>query len=488
MKVTTIRDNSITCTIKLPLDPVPGFKEIMEYHPINQNTYKKLKKHYKDVIPFIGAGLSAEIYPTWKKSLYALCNNITNPQKKFLFETEIEQDTFIAASDISHYLGEFAFTQSVIDVFSEGKIIPYISQLLNMPVGILAGIFDDNPVITTNFDRILENTYTQLGNPFDFVKGPTTDSNILLNAFQQNKHVLYKIHGDIGYEDTDTDTLIFTKEQYNKYYQSNSVLVQNLSKWLTGKTMLFVGCGLCQDYTVTLLESLLKTEEYRRSLMHFAIIDCVPDDFDNRLSELGRLHILPIFFPTGNWDALTIILKQLFIDTALPQAMYEAYKEYYLYCTLNEHSFKEELFKYYQRYPHYNGFLELYAETLFIDVRNFQYDSINVLKNIYLNNIYNYEIQLIYIDVIFLAGERFQRKKDDCIQELESIIEKTTFQHVKVIAYHHCILLSEGIYQAEKYKELMDDACGDEWSSPEYSKFILAAQRHIDSIYDGKYL
>ena len=42
------------------------FEEIMGYHPRNDKIYRQIVKQFKNIVPYIGAGLSADIMPTWK--------------------------------------------------------------------------------------------------------------------------------------------------------------------------------------------------------------------------------------------------------------------------------------------------------------------------------------------------------------------------------------------------------------------------------------
>ncbi len=54
------------------------FEEIMGYHPRNDKIYRQIVKQFKNIVPYIGAGLSADIMPTWKEALRKLCDNITD--------------------------------------------------------------------------------------------------------------------------------------------------------------------------------------------------------------------------------------------------------------------------------------------------------------------------------------------------------------------------------------------------------------------------
>lgn len=167
--------------------------------------------------------------------------------------------------------------------------------------------------MTTNFDRVLETAYSKNGNPFDQVIH--FKSNDVLDQLRQgNRHGLYKIHGDIGKEMIEYSNIIFTKKQYENAYSLDGELVGELSKWFSGKMMLFLGCSLKQDHYLELLQRIV---HLNNGLVNYAIIECEEEKTaSQKARELSDdLGIRVIYYPKGHHEAVRVILEKLLEDT-----------------------------------------------------------------------------------------------------------------------------------------------------------------------------
>lgn len=67
------------------------FKKIMEYHPDNSRIFAKIKKQLNQIVPFVGAGLSAFCYPQWKKTLERIAVSVTNSANKKAVQADIKE-------------------------------------------------------------------------------------------------------------------------------------------------------------------------------------------------------------------------------------------------------------------------------------------------------------------------------------------------------------------------------------------------------------
>ena len=100
------------------------------------------------------------------------------------------------------------------------------------------------PVITTNFDRLLERTFELAGKRFEvIVCGAKPD--MINRAMQQSRRRLLKLHGDWE-ESTDR---ILTKSEYDRHYGAGASpftqtlpLPRILKALLTGRSVLFLRC------------------------------------------------------------------------------------------------------------------------------------------------------------------------------------------------------------------------------------------------------
>ena len=381
------------------------FEEIMGYHPRNDKIYGQIVKQFNNIVPYIGAGLSAGIMPTWKEALRKLCDNITDSKEKERIISLVEVDLFDTVSELEKYFGTFNFCKDVVELFSENHIDSWDSKLLEMSVGQLAALFPESPVITTNFDRVLEHAFIQSGHMFEHILGPTAPFGLLADALQSHSHILYKIHGDIGRNNTDYKSFIFSKEQYEQYYSDGTQLVKQLSDWLKGKFMLFIGCSLEDDYPIRLLNQIVHEEDYKNSLTHFAIINCKAEKLDKRSLELGDKHISAIFYPDGEWDCVNVILKKLYEDTIFPTILERAGKLRDLYSLTRKNAFKADVYDIYIHNPKNWELATCYMDTILSDLvhseKNEQIAKLSEIKALYPKYEDYLDVQMIYMNALY---------------------------------------------------------------------------------------
>jgi len=116
----------------------------------------------------------------------------------------------------------------------------------------------------------------------------------------QNQRTLYKFHGDIS----EVGNLVLTKESYDQYYDIKSNLVKELYLCFKQKNILFLGCSLKNDRTMTVLQNVLED-----GIVNYAIIDCESEKRREKLRELGDRGIRAILYPSGHHESVRIILE-----------------------------------------------------------------------------------------------------------------------------------------------------------------------------------
>lgn len=346
------------------------FNEIMEYCPRNMRVYEAIKSDFRQLTPFVGAGLSAFCYPTWAKALSQLSSNITDIDKKQQIEDLITKSSLFEAADaLEDYFTEFNLKYDLLQLFHESKLESHEKELLNQAVYDLATLFPTSSVITTNFDRVLEHTYAKVRYPFDFVVGPQSKT-LLGDMRQANKHSLFKVHGDIGRAQLDYGSIIFSKKQYLKHYSNESTLVNELSNWLRGRMMFFVGCSLEDDYPLQLLHSIVGEDEYKDGYCHYAIVPCKKENIDIRTRYLGSHHIRAIFYPEGEWNSVQIILQRLYSELIFPRWFNEAVVLRNRCQSEKNHSDEiDRLHKIYLANQKYVYFAVLFGQALLVDMK-----------------------------------------------------------------------------------------------------------------------
>ena len=286
------------------------FSEIMDFYPRhNQSVFEDLKKNYQrgSLIPFVGAGL----YLGWQQVLKKLTEFIFEENIKNEINNMIESGELLqAAQTISdNYLRMLIELRKIIDYDKIENCDP--DEWYTSAAYVLPYLFDKSIVMTTNFDRVLEEVYDRCHVKFGRIVSPH-EPDILSQIRQAAPHCLFKLHGDIGPDTYDIDKLVFTQKQYDAAYDSDGPLMKELPLWFQNKRLLFLGCSLMQDKTMDVLQQVTKANP---GLDHYAILACKPEKIGQRSRELGEQGISAIYYPENRHEAVRVILERLLEET-----------------------------------------------------------------------------------------------------------------------------------------------------------------------------
>src|SRR5256714_6837550 len=221
----------------------------------NDFTLRELVTQLKSalgVLPFVGAGLSIPFgFKGWQQFLLAQGKSagIEKKIKQRIKDGEYEE----AAQDLLNALAHRAFSDALSDAYGDHKLVGVSLQGTVCYLPRLAS----GPVITTNFDRVLEKAFEESDARFESVVWGAK-AEIAQKAVYQNKRMLLKLHGDIE----DRTDRVLTLSEYRKNYgvadpfriDFKKPLPNLLQLLLTGRPVLFLGCSLNQDRVVKLLK------------------------------------------------------------------------------------------------------------------------------------------------------------------------------------------------------------------------------------------
>ncbi len=248
------------------------------------------------VIPFVGAGISAAFgFPQWGEFFQNAAEG--HPQVEEIVGL-VESGQYLDAAEILHATSPSALQRRIEHTFSR-ELAP--EELKTGAVSVLP-FLAPGPVITTNFDRVLEGAFRAAGRPFEkIIPGLQTDH--IVRAIHRNESALLKIHGDC----MDSTFRTFSKWEYDRRYAPDDMRQPNLSSlaWLmfTNRPLLFVGCSLDRDRIVDVLAEIHKKLE---ALTHYAIVSApyeVPRR-EKRMQALDRCGICPIWFRPRQFEAV----------------------------------------------------------------------------------------------------------------------------------------------------------------------------------------
>lgn len=287
------------------------FDEIMAFHPANRTVFDEMRNNRNQLLPFVGAGLTAPVYKGWNDALRELGKLLGDAEAEAELERLLQAGKPLeAAGFLEKQRGGNNLLRDFIGYFSLEKYrnMPEAGRK-RMAVQLLPLLFPC-PVLTTNFDEVLEQVYL-LRNGRNLPVLSPTSGNLRTQATQlRQSPCLFKLHGSVSDTLADFDTLVFTPAQYDRHYAPGSPVRQALADFLNRRSLLFLGCGLEKDRTVDVLRDCAAPGS-----VHFAILDCEAERKNERLRELDKLHIRVIVYPKGEYDAVRVILEQLLQET-----------------------------------------------------------------------------------------------------------------------------------------------------------------------------
>ena len=253
------------------------------------------------VVPFVGAGISASAgFSSWKdhlrhqgKTAHIASERIEALLASGAFETVLEEIEVVRGREV--------FIQEIRDQFSRNLTIPDV-------IWRISELFTDT-VITTNYDRLLEQSFeTGEAGRVEVING--------LNALKQpdpKKITVIKLHGDIR----EPKRCILSKSQYDEAYGNGSLNMHKpipklLAYHYKNSSLLFLGCSLSNDRTVQVFRKIREgMGEEEETKQHFSI-EQAPENLEEiaqRNAELAKLGITPIWFEKARFELVENILS-----------------------------------------------------------------------------------------------------------------------------------------------------------------------------------
>ena len=260
------------------------------------------------VIPFIGAGLSKPLgYPLWTEFLLEQSDyaGTRTEIEKWLKNNQYEE----AAESLLSSRGGLRFGDAIAQKFGDEvlKQKPIVDVAVN-----LVPFLSSGPVMTTNFDHVLEVVFEQSKHAFA-VKACGERVGAAVQALHTNQRLLIKLHGDCS----DPHDLVLTLAQYTAAYGSSVPSEVNLSRplprllrlVLQNRPLLFLGCSLKDDRTVRVMHHV--ASEYPE-VIHYAVVE-MPEEGEvlQRDKFLSDHAIRPIWYPNREHESIRDVLEHL---------------------------------------------------------------------------------------------------------------------------------------------------------------------------------
>lgn len=243
------------------------------------------------LVPFLGAGLStAYKLKNWRDLLLGAAPPRLVPE----IEEKLRGNDYEGAAEaLLRELGADGFQNMVAASAGDSNLASFDFRTGTVS---LLPLLASGPVVTTNFDRVLERAFEVNGTPFESViSGPRPD--LIVDALHGNRRVLIKLHGD--WQDRVGRT--FARSDYEANYgegqpERKRELLEGVERLLfSSRSLLFIGASLGPDRTVKLLQ---EVHGGYAGIRHFAIVKAPvdPAEFDEREKHFRTCGVLPLWY------------------------------------------------------------------------------------------------------------------------------------------------------------------------------------------------
>lgn len=261
-------------------------------------------------ILFVGSGLSSLAgYPTWAQlidRLVAEAKRSPRARLEGLEATEARGDYLMLAEFARETLGAYEYTQLLKEELGR-PVEPATAHKL-------IAATDYRGIITTNYDRLLETTTTQVRN-----WAPNTFTSEYISAMGSAlfnpEMFIYKLHGDV----MSPATIVLSSRDYDRLILMNPHVRSFLFGAVLNHTLLFVGYSLRDpDFNLILRELTLIFENHVPA--HYALLPN-PGAFErDHLLTRMNINVIP-YDPADNHRAAADVLRQLHDVAPAPLAL-----------------------------------------------------------------------------------------------------------------------------------------------------------------------
>lgn len=169
------------------------------------------------------------------------------------------------------------------------------------PVRLLPALFP-KLALSTNLDDVLEAAYAAVDQRFDEVLvGPRIER--YRGLITSNKRVLLKIHGDCR----QSEGRVLGVSEYENAYAADAPTRESLALLCRSHVLLWMGCSLGIDRTVTLLKEVVSNDA--SALRHYAFLRLPKEEAIrvDRERSLAERKVFPIWYDDLEDDDISIM-------------------------------------------------------------------------------------------------------------------------------------------------------------------------------------
>lgn len=248
------------------------------------------------VIPAVGSGMSKSSgFPLWRDFIHQL--------RRFTEVSEAEINAMLEAGQYEEAVDRIAGEagRHLFDERIEQTLRVIDPDSIDGPVRLLPALFP-RLVLSTNLDDVLEHAYAAADQRFDEVLiGPRIERYRKLTT--SNKRLLLKIHGDCR----EAEGRVLSIAEYDAAYAENAPTRESLALICRSHVLLWMGCSLGVDRTVTLMKDVVAGDA--AAPRHYAFLR-LPKDEGYRVKReklLAERKVFPIWYDELEDEDLSIL-------------------------------------------------------------------------------------------------------------------------------------------------------------------------------------
>lgn len=243
------------------------------------------------IAPFVGAGLSHACgYPMWGEALRKLAQKLDGLGCPDI-EPLMAQYDYLQAAQVLHAAAPDQVQNFIKTEFRKrGAILGPMLLLPELAKGC---------IVTTNFDSVIEDLFSELKQGLDGYMYGTQPGNAFVQRLLRGERCILKLHGDARQE----NSYVFTQAQYEAAYGQplafQNQLPRALRQIFISHSLLFLGCSLEQDKTLDLFKFVIDEAAFEIP-DHFALLNepASPQERAAKEARLLKLRIRPLWYST----------------------------------------------------------------------------------------------------------------------------------------------------------------------------------------------
>lgn len=258
------------------------------------------------LVLFLGSGVSAsantrsgEKIKNWEGFLRHTANTIPEEEAKSLALALIERNELLLACEVIKRKSDPSRWSDIL--YDEFAKIGEPSALHRAIMSLKQRI-----VITTNFDKLVENAWVNLeANATRFPSVVTRLDSDVFRLLRDDRSYIIKLHGSID----DENSIIFTKTDYLERAYGNWAYSTFMHMMLLTHTFLFIGFSMNDPAVSYLIESYAQKYPHLRPHYTFQPTPIHPELIDIS-KRLRKLYIIP-YDPSNDHEQLPLHIRAL---------------------------------------------------------------------------------------------------------------------------------------------------------------------------------